>query len=168
MRRGDDDCACQLRALRAVMSHCSVAIINSRGGRARHWSEDLLRSWPTGGIRQVDAIAYALGRHVEFPAPDPPSHPMPVDGKVSDGPTPAGRLVRQQWALASGPLGHLIALGSPTLANEVDSGPKRLVDSRSVRSPLESDSHARVAVVERVALQAEVSLAGRDRRPEYA
>lgn len=35
--------------------------------------------------------------------------------KSATGPTPAARLVRQQWALGSGPLGDLIALGSLTL-----------------------------------------------------
>lgn len=34
-------------------------------------------------------------------------HPVPVDGKVSDGPAPAARLVQQRCALGYGPLGHL-------------------------------------------------------------
>jgi hypothetical protein len=59
-------------------------------------------------------VTAALGRHVEFPAPDLPRLPGPFDGKVSDGPAPAARPVRQQWALGSGPLGDLVALGSLT------------------------------------------------------
>jgi len=35
------------------MSQCSVAATDSEGGRARYWSENLMRSWLTVGIRRA-------------------------------------------------------------------------------------------------------------------
>ena len=70
-----------------------AAIDRGRMPRWRGWhrSGNVLRSWPTGGIRQVDAVAYALERHVEFQAPHLPSHPVPVDGKVAHRTSGRGR-----------------------------------------------------------------------------
>ncbi len=53
-------------------------------------------------------IAVSLERHVEFPDPDVPSWPVQVDD--GDGPERAARLVRKQWALGPGPVGHLVRL----------------------------------------------------------
>jgi Zn-dependent peptidase ImmA (M78 family)/transcriptional regulator with XRE-family HTH domain len=56
-------------------------------------------------------IATSLERHVEYPEPDVPSVPVPVDG-VSDieGPERAARRIREQWGIGPGPVGHLVRL----------------------------------------------------------
>jgi Zn-dependent peptidase ImmA (M78 family)/transcriptional regulator with XRE-family HTH domain len=51
-------------------------------------------------------IATSLERHVEFPEPDVPCHPVTTD----DGPERAARLVRERWRIGPGPLGHLVRL----------------------------------------------------------
>ncbi|HEV2782032.1 MAG TPA: XRE family transcriptional regulator [Actinophytocola sp.] len=51
-------------------------------------------------------IATTLERHVEFPEPDVPSHPVTADGD----PERAARLVRERWGLGPGPVGHLVRL----------------------------------------------------------
>ena len=55
-------------------------------------------------------IAQVLERHVELPAVDIPSCPVPVDDREGDGPERAAQLVREQWGLGIGPVGHLIRL----------------------------------------------------------
>jgi Zn-dependent peptidase ImmA (M78 family)/transcriptional regulator with XRE-family HTH domain len=55
-------------------------------------------------------IAASLEAHVEFPDPDVPSHPAPVDDRTGDGPEQAARLVRAQWGVDAGPAGHLVRL----------------------------------------------------------
>jgi Zn-dependent peptidase ImmA (M78 family)/transcriptional regulator with XRE-family HTH domain len=55
-------------------------------------------------------IAASLERHVEFPAPDVPALPVAVDDRDSDGPERAARLVREQWGIEAGPVGHLVRL----------------------------------------------------------
>ncbi len=55
-------------------------------------------------------IALSLERHVEFPDPDVPSWPVRMDDGDGDGPERAARLVREQWKLGPGPVGHLVRL----------------------------------------------------------
>jgi Zn-dependent peptidase ImmA (M78 family)/transcriptional regulator with XRE-family HTH domain len=55
-------------------------------------------------------IATSLERHVEFPEPDVPSFSVAVDNREADGPEQAAQLVREQWCLGTGPVGHLIRL----------------------------------------------------------
>jgi Zn-dependent peptidase ImmA (M78 family)/transcriptional regulator with XRE-family HTH domain len=55
-------------------------------------------------------IATSLERHVEFPEPDVPSFPVPVDVRDDDGPERAAQLVRAQWGIEAGPAGHLVRL----------------------------------------------------------
>ena len=65
-------------------------------------------------------IAQSLERHAEFPDCDVPAWPVAADGGAvgsgaagggaEDGPEEAARKVREQWALGTGPLGHLIRL----------------------------------------------------------
>lgn len=53
-------------------------------------------------------ITSCLERHVAFPDPDLPCHP--VTGPDGDAPEQAARLVRRQWGLGAEPAGHLIRL----------------------------------------------------------
>jgi Zn-dependent peptidase ImmA (M78 family)/transcriptional regulator with XRE-family HTH domain len=65
-------------------------------------------------------IASSLERHVEYPGPDVPSVPVPVDNTEgdstggdstgSDGPERAARRVREEWGMGPGPAGHLVRL----------------------------------------------------------
>jgi len=55
-------------------------------------------------------IALGLERHVELPDPDVPSWPVQVEDTDGDGPERAARLVRKQWGLGPGPVGHLVRL----------------------------------------------------------
>lgn len=55
-------------------------------------------------------IAQTLERHVEFPDCDLPAWPVVVDDTAGDGPEQAAGLVRSQWGLSSGPVGHLVRL----------------------------------------------------------
>ncbi|MET9019219.1 XRE family transcriptional regulator [Actinopolymorpha sp. NPDC004070] len=55
-------------------------------------------------------IASCLERHVEFPEPDLPSLSVAVDDSDGDGPEQAAQLVRQQWGIEAGPVGHLVRL----------------------------------------------------------
>lgn len=55
-------------------------------------------------------IAANLERHVEFPEPDVPAQPVSIDGLDDGGPELAARLVREQWGLGEGPVGHLVRL----------------------------------------------------------
>lgn len=74
-------------------------------------------------------IAASLERHVEFPVREVPSLPVAVDDPEGDGPEQAARLVREQWGVGDGPVGHLVRLlenhgilvvFSPTQAASVD------------------------------------------------
>ena len=55
-------------------------------------------------------IAASLERHVEFPVREVPSLPVAVDDPEGDGPEQAARLVREQWGMGVGPVGHLVRL----------------------------------------------------------
>ena len=55
-------------------------------------------------------IAASLERHVEFPDPEVPTLPVAVDDRRTDHPEEAARMVREQWGLGAGPIGHLIRL----------------------------------------------------------
>ncbi|HLH82549.1 MAG TPA: XRE family transcriptional regulator [Trebonia sp.] len=55
-------------------------------------------------------IAASLERHVEYPDPDVPSFPVPVDSDEGDGPERAARHLRQAWGMGPGPAGHLVRL----------------------------------------------------------
>lgn len=55
-------------------------------------------------------IASSLERHVELPQIDVPRLTMSLDESDDDGPERAAQLVRQAWALAEGPLPHLVRL----------------------------------------------------------
>lgn len=55
-------------------------------------------------------IASSLEKHVEFPEPDVPSLPVAVDDRDGDGPESAAQLVRRQWEIDAGPVGHLVRL----------------------------------------------------------
>ena len=55
-------------------------------------------------------IAAGLERHVEFPDVDLPTFPVDADDLDGDGPEQAARLVRQEWDLGAGPVGHLLRL----------------------------------------------------------
>ena len=55
-------------------------------------------------------IASSLERHVEFPSPDVPSLPVSFDDPDGDGPERAARLVREEWRIDTGPVGHLVRL----------------------------------------------------------
>jgi Zn-dependent peptidase ImmA (M78 family)/transcriptional regulator with XRE-family HTH domain len=61
------------------------------------------------GCLAVD-VAAAIERHVEFPARDVPSHPVAVDGFPGMAPEAAAAVVRRQWGLPRGPVGHLVRL----------------------------------------------------------
>ncbi|OXM67187.1 MULTISPECIES: helix-turn-helix domain-containing protein [Amycolatopsis] len=55
-------------------------------------------------------IATSLEKHVEFPEPDVPSLPVAVDDHDGDGPERAAQLVREQWGIEAGPVGHLVRM----------------------------------------------------------
>jgi Zn-dependent peptidase ImmA (M78 family)/transcriptional regulator with XRE-family HTH domain len=55
-------------------------------------------------------IATSLERHVEYPEPDVPSFPVPVDSEEGDGPERAARHARAAWGIGPGPAGHLVRL----------------------------------------------------------
>ncbi len=60
-------------------------------------------------------IATSLEKHVEYPEPDVPSVPVPIDSAAGgdaggDGPERAARRVRQAWGIGPGPAGHLVRL----------------------------------------------------------
>lgn len=55
-------------------------------------------------------IAASLERHVEFPNPDVPRFPVSPDDRDGDGPERAAQLVRKEWGLEYGPVGHLVRL----------------------------------------------------------
>jgi Zn-dependent peptidase ImmA (M78 family)/transcriptional regulator with XRE-family HTH domain len=55
-------------------------------------------------------ITSSLERHVEFPEPKVPSLPVAVADHDGDGPERAAQLVREQWGLKVGPIGHLVRL----------------------------------------------------------
>ncbi len=55
-------------------------------------------------------VASSLERHVEFPPPDVPCLPVAADDPGGDGPERAARLVREQWGIGPGPVGHLVRL----------------------------------------------------------
>lgn len=61
------------------------------------------------GCLAVD-VATAVERHVEFPARDLPSYPVATEDYAGAGPEDAANLVRKQWDLPSGPVGHLVRL----------------------------------------------------------
>ncbi len=67
-------------------------------------------------------IATSLEKHVEYPGPDVPSFPVPIDSGGLDaggvdmgeagagGPEEAARHVRDRWAMTAGPAPHLVRL----------------------------------------------------------
>ena len=55
-------------------------------------------------------IASSFEKHVEFPDVDVPSLPVSVDDAAGDGPELAAKLVRQEWRIAAGPVGHLVRM----------------------------------------------------------
>ena len=55
-------------------------------------------------------IATSLEKHVEFPEPDVPSFPVPVDRDNDGGPERAAASVRGQWGIGGGPAGHLVRM----------------------------------------------------------
>jgi len=55
-------------------------------------------------------IAASLERHVEFPDPEVPTLSVAVDDRRTDHPEEAAQMVREQWGLGAGPIGHLIRL----------------------------------------------------------
>ncbi|OQO89659.1 Xre family DNA binding protein [Saccharomonospora piscinae] len=55
-------------------------------------------------------IATAIERHVQFPERNLPQHPVAGDSSAGTGPEEAARLLRKEWELPSGPVGHLIRL----------------------------------------------------------
>jgi Zn-dependent peptidase ImmA (M78 family)/transcriptional regulator with XRE-family HTH domain len=61
------------------------------------------------GCLAVD-IASAVERHVEFPARDLPSQPVATEDFAGAAPEHAAALLRKEWGLPSGPVGHLVRL----------------------------------------------------------
>ncbi|GAA3571235.1 XRE family transcriptional regulator [Amycolatopsis ultiminotia] len=61
------------------------------------------------GCLAVD-IATAMERHVEFPGRDLPTCPLSTDTLSGRGPEEAADLLRKQWDLPPGPVGHLVRL----------------------------------------------------------
>jgi Zn-dependent peptidase ImmA (M78 family)/transcriptional regulator with XRE-family HTH domain len=55
-------------------------------------------------------IATSLERHVELPDVDVPSLPVTVGPRKDDSPERAAQALRDQWAIGSGPVGHLVRL----------------------------------------------------------
>lgn len=55
-------------------------------------------------------VAAGLERYVEFPDPDIPEHPLAPDVNDSEGAAYAATQLRKDWALGSGPVGHLVRL----------------------------------------------------------
>ncbi|MDQ1734118.1 MAG: hypothetical protein QOH56_369 [Pseudonocardiales bacterium] len=55
-------------------------------------------------------IASSLERHVELPELQLPSLPVAVDELDGDGPERAAQLLREQWEIGIGPVGHLVRL----------------------------------------------------------
>ncbi|MFD1045495.1 ImmA/IrrE family metallo-endopeptidase [Kibdelosporangium lantanae] len=55
------------------------------------------------------SVAQSLERHVEFPEPDVPSYPVEPDDR-DDGPERAAQMVREQWGVGTGPVGHLVRI----------------------------------------------------------
>lgn len=74
-------------------------------------------------------VGAALERHVEFPEPNVPRLSVDVDDEGSSLPEEAARLLRKQWDIKVGPVGHLVRLAenngvvvvfSPTQTAAVD------------------------------------------------
>lgn len=55
-------------------------------------------------------IAAGLETHVEYPKIDVPTLPVDTEDLEDDGPEAAARLVREQWDIGDGPIGHLLRL----------------------------------------------------------
>jgi Zn-dependent peptidase ImmA (M78 family)/transcriptional regulator with XRE-family HTH domain len=55
-------------------------------------------------------IATSLERHVELPDPRVPTWPVAIDDAEDDGPEQTAQLVREQWGIGAGPVGHLVRL----------------------------------------------------------
>jgi Zn-dependent peptidase ImmA (M78 family)/transcriptional regulator with XRE-family HTH domain len=55
-------------------------------------------------------IASSLERHVELPDPDVPSLLVSADDRNGDGPERAAQLIRKEWHIEAGPVGHLVRL----------------------------------------------------------
>jgi Zn-dependent peptidase ImmA (M78 family)/transcriptional regulator with XRE-family HTH domain len=55
-------------------------------------------------------IAASLERHVEFPDVNVPSYPAAINDHDGDRPEQAAKLVREQWRIGPGPVGHLVRL----------------------------------------------------------
>ncbi|MGW2415447.1 helix-turn-helix domain-containing protein [Streptomyces tubercidicus] len=74
-------------------------------------------------------VGAALERHVEFPEPNMPQLSVDVDDEASSLPEEAAQLLRKQWEIKAGPVGHLVRLAenngivvvfSPTQTAAVD------------------------------------------------
>ncbi|MGQ4367795.1 helix-turn-helix domain-containing protein [Streptomyces violaceoruber] len=61
------------------------------------------------GQLAVDITA-SFERHVELPDPDVPSFPVSAEDLDGDGPERAAQLVRQEWEIGNGPVGHLVRM----------------------------------------------------------
>lgn len=55
-------------------------------------------------------IASSLERHVELPDPAVPSFPVALDDPAGSGPEQAAQLLREEWGIGPGPIGHLVRL----------------------------------------------------------
>lgn len=55
-------------------------------------------------------IAAGLERYVEFPDTDVPDFPVTPDEHDESGPEHAAQLLRKEWGLGAGPVGHLVRL----------------------------------------------------------
>ncbi|MEU0528983.1 XRE family transcriptional regulator [Amycolatopsis tolypomycina] len=88
------------------------------------------------GCMAVD-VALTIERHAEFPERNLPSHPVAVDAPASDAPEEAARLLRKQWDLPPGPVGHLVRLAENHGCLVVFSPPGNAsVDAYSFDTPL--------------------------------
>lgn len=74
-------------------------------------------------------VGAALERHVEFPGPNVPRLSVDIDDEASTLPEEAARLLRKEWDIRIGPVGHLVRLAenngvvvvfSPTQTAAVD------------------------------------------------
>lgn len=82
-------------------------------------------------------VASEFDRLVEFPKVDVPRHDVRFDDLDGDGPETAAQVVRQEWGIPSGPVGHLVRLLENHGVLVVFSSPRTArVDAYSFDSPL--------------------------------
>ena len=88
------------------------------------------------GCMAVD-IATTIERHVEFPDRNLPSYPVSIDMPADHAPEEAAQLLRRQWELPPGPIGHLVRLAENHGCLVVFSPPGNAsVDAYSFDTPL--------------------------------